>query len=77
MKKLKYYFVLLFGLVSLLVNCDDDYDLIICDSCSSSSPWSVWSLDLSNPCFETKSKCEDWARNNLAGDQWKCQICDE
>jgi len=77
MKKVKYTLMFLLGLMILLTDCGPDYDWIICNSCAASSPWSVWSLDLSNPCFNTKSECEEWGRSHLPGDQWKCQICDK
>ena len=78
MKKLKYILVLLLGVTVFLADCSKDDDwLIVCDSCPSSKPWSVWSIDLSNPCFSTKSECEAWAKSHVPGDQWKCELCND
>jgi len=74
----KYFTLAIFSIVILLciVRCrKDPFDLIVCDSCSPSKPWSVWSIDLSNPCFETKADCEAWAEGHLGPDT-KCMKCD-
>jgi hypothetical protein len=76
MKNLRVTIILLVS-VFFLSTCgggDDDW-LIVCDHCPTSKPWSVWNLDLSNPCFETKTKCEAWAEGTLPVG-WECTKCD-
>lgn len=53
----------------------DSYDIVVCDSCPSSKPWSLWSIDLRHPCFETKSECQTWAEGLYFDPE--CQKCDK
>lgn len=77
MKKGMLTLVLFFASTFLISNCSGDYgDLIVCNSCPNVSPWSVWSLDLSNPCFKTKAECEAWAKVTLP-DGSKCRMCND
>ncbi len=78
MKRSRLTLILLLISSFFLSTCggSDDWDIIVCDHCPSSKPWSVWNLDLSNPCFETKAGCEAWAEGAL-GPQSKCMKCDE
>ena len=68
--------IILFVSIFFLSTCGSDEDwLIVCDSCPSSKPWSVWSIDLRHPCFETKAECEAWAEGTLPVG-WECEKCD-
>lgn len=68
--------LILFVSIFFLSTCGSDEDwLIVCDSCPSSTPWSVWSIDLRHPCFETKAECEAWAEGTLPVG-WECEKCD-
>lgn len=68
--------LLVFSFLTLSACSGDDWDLIVCDHCPDGKPWSVWNLDLSNPCFETKAECEAWAEGAL-GPQAECMKCNE
>jgi hypothetical protein len=80
MKNVKFYkisfVIFIIAAMFFFSRCGDDpYDIIVCNSCPSSKPWSLWSIDLRHPCFETKSECQTWAEGQYFDPE--CQICNK
>lgn len=69
--------------ISIFILCacsDDDWitsgDFRICATkCLPEKPWTVETLDLERPCFETKEACLEWASTHGYSDK-KCLKCD-
>lgn len=77
MKKNVYRAITLFLLILVFVTCHkDEGGITICGTrCSTSTPWTVESLDMGLPCFANQTACAVWAAGHGYSDK-PCVRCD-
>lgn len=70
----KSFIILYFSFI--ISGCVKESEFAICgNSCYSTRPWTIETLDRAMPCFISKEECEQWARAHGYGGSG-CIKCD-